>query len=590
MTSPTHVASRRLRLISITACTLLLGFVMPVMMITSLWRKSVTFDEPYCVAMGYNYLKTGETRYVSRFNPPLAPVLTALPLLSLGVDRAQQPGGTGPELHTTAAAFFAGWQDPEVVLRLARLPVLLVTMLLGLGVYAWSRELFGPLRALISVVLYAFAPNVLAHGRLATSDLIVTAAFFFAAYSFWRFLCREKRRSVLFAGIFLGLAMLSKLSAILLLPWMLLAALIEVLLPQKARASTGIVLSRSRRAGRLVLALLAVSALALVTIAAGYLPDLPTWISPGPTDSPGSTANAFRPDPAASRVDSTPAVARPNILRHLPVPPAYADCVLELQNKMRDGHVSFLCGDYRTHGWWSYFPKAFAVKTTIPFLVLLAGAVGMSFRPGRDFAYLLLAPGLFFAASMTSPLNIGFRHVLPAMPFLFVACGGILPRATHTLGRHVLLGATILLVGWHVAESLFIYPDYLAYFNEFVGGPRNGYKCLVDSNLDWGQDVGRIGPKLRQMGIQGAVHFAVFGRTSPGAAGVEFRDASRRPEPRQGTWVVSATEIQGLYWADRNRFAWLRDNARPIANIGYSIFIYRVTVEDIDRLNPGGSP
>ncbi|MBL7183318.1 MAG: hypothetical protein ISS50_02585, partial [Anaerolineae bacterium] len=219
-------------------------------------------------------------------------------------------------------------------------------------------------------------------------------------------------------------------------------------------------------------------------------------------------------------------------------------------------------------------------------------------------AYPLLLPVLVYLATSLSSqaLNIGYRHILPILPFLFVFASGVarslelrrLPRTT----------ACLLLVIWYLVASIRIYPDYLAYFNELVGGPDNGWRYLVDSNLDWGQDLKGLKRYIERAGIE-EVYLSWFGSTYPDAygydiphrllpsfiyhpgqvAGVPFNPL--RPAP--GVYAISATNLQGVYFSDHDLFAWFRER-QPLSKIGYSIFIYEVGRQEAEAAPPRSPP
>jgi hypothetical protein len=213
-----------------------------------------------------------------------------------------------------------------------------------------------------------------------------------------------------------------------------------------------------------------------------------------------------------------------------------------------------------------------------------------------DFAFVLIPPAIFFAVCVWTRLNIGHRHILPIYPFLFVLCGSLAlewqkwqPRvqqrtAVVALALIVISSVLVFAPPWRPAV---VFPHYLAYFNELAGGPRNGYKNLVDSNLDWGQDLKGLKSWLERKGVAEPINLCYFGVTDarhygfphvnlPGtfdtAPSVTFEEA-RVP----GYVAISATHLQGLYFSEEGRAAWRKflANATLVDTIGYSIFIYR---------------
>jgi hypothetical protein len=161
------------------------------------------------------------------------------------------------------------------------------------------------------------------------------------------------------------------------------------------------------------------------------------------------------------------------------------------------------------------------------------------------------------------------------LPFLFVLVGRLV---SHVRRRWVYV-ALIVLCAWYAVGSFRIHPHYLAYFNEIVGGPDNGYKYLVDSNLDWGQDLGNLGDYMSRNGID-EIYLAYFGSAHPTYYGIqplplpteEPADLQTRPS---AVYAISATYLQGGYLGDTEAFSWLR-RYEPFAKVGYSIFLYRL--------------
>jgi hypothetical protein len=252
----------------------------------------------------------------------------------------------------------------------------------------------------------------------------------------------------------------------------------------------------------------------------------------------------------------------------------------------RLGHPAFLAGQHSTQGWWYYYFFAFLIKTPVPTLLLLIIAVVMlkkySFRPiGKDEFFLIIPPAVvFIAGSFFTHTNVGLRHVLPVYPFIFVFIGKVVNL--KTMKPRITKAALVLLCLWYVFSSLSIYPHYLAYFNEFVGGPNNGYKYLVDSNLDWGQDL----PGLQEYIVKNKINkisLHYFGTADPKYYG--FGDAIPVPygfisgrinKSTAGVIAISATALQGVFDSYSHRYDWLKNNYKPITKIGYSIFVYNI--------------
>jgi hypothetical protein len=264
---------------------------------------------------------------------------------------------------------------------------------------------------------------------------------------------------------------------------------------------------------------------------------------------------------------------------------------------------AFLMGRYSDTGWWYYFPLAFLLKTPLPTLVLLLWAVLQSFRrssgapdvPWQRGLAVVLPPAIYFALSLTSKLNLGYRYLLPALPFLFVYASKVttclLPAARrntpYTMRRARYLMCAVLL-GWYAFASLQIYPHYLAYFNELAGGPDGGWRYLVDSNIDWGQDAILLQKYLDERGVD-RVKLAWFGESRPEYYGLSYDPLPGWPPSREnaatrtfspvapapGVYAISVTNLQGVLLDDHDTYAWFREK-EPVDKIGYSVFVYEV--------------
>jgi hypothetical protein len=317
-------------------------------------------------------------------------------------------------------------------------------------------------------------------------------------------------------------------------------------------------LSRSRSAA--LVALLAVAGFAAV------------WGSYGfrylPSDSAGWAYALHAYPPIRDRLPSLARVIGWIDTHHL-VPNVYSEGFLLSQVKAQSRNA-FLAGDYGDRGWWYYFPVAFAIKT--PVVLLLAAAAGLvvwGWR-SRDKAMFVLVPIVVYLGwSMTTHINIGVRHILPIYPFVIV-----------------LAAAALAFVGC-AAETAIAYPHQLAFFNLLVGGPSHGSEYLVDSNLDWGQD---LKPLKRWMDDHQISHInlAYFGSADPRYYGIDCTFLPGAPtwvnpefvnDPRLPGYVaVSATLLRGVYAENDQQRQFYAPLARmtPAAVIGHSIFVYWV--------------
>lgn len=455
-------------------------------------------------------------------HPPLARVvLAALPHLVGGNER-------------TLGVWWEG--DDEALywrtLSLARLGNLFFLPVLLLYVYRWGRQLQGARAGLGAAALVAFSPNLLAHASLATLDFGAATTLFVATYYLWRWSCSPQGWGSALAATGSGvLAVLTKFTALFLLP------LLGVVFFAMARAFPGW--------RRLALCL----GMATLAFWAGY------GFSVGPLPPPDHKAPRravlyYALQKGVERVARTASVPAPMFVRG----------VLDVVGHNAQGHQCYLLGKVGQRGWWYYFPVALAVKSTLPLLALVA--LGLILGPWARFP--AAAAALVLGVAMSSNLNMGVRHILVIYPlFALLACGLFAQR------RRGIAAAALLLLGWHAADSLAAHPDYLAYFNQIARGREEYF--LLDSNLDWGQDLERLRRYLRENHVN-SVYLSFFGRGDF----LRRRMPEAKPLPRDvrpSGWVaVSQAHLVGMALPGYN-LGWLKAYP-PRARIGKSILVY----------------
>ena len=534
----------------------------------SLLQKSATFDEPPHLAAGYTYWTTGDFR-LNLEHPPLVKALAAAPLLGLPlrIETDTRPW-VRPKQWDFGRAFLFEWNDGDRLLTRGRLMIVALGTVLCLSVYAWSRRRAGPAAGLLSLVLCAFSPDVLAHGRLVTTDLGAALFVFLTVVAFDAVLRRVTAGRVALAGLALGALLATKFSGVGM--FAILAALAAVAVWTEPPEN------RVRRLGRLAGLLVVMALIALAVVWASY----------------GFHA-AISPDPELeSRVDwssvqpASPVLARAAELvraSHL-LPEAYVYGFLMFRHHAQE-RPAFLGGELSRGGWWYYFPTTFLLKTPLPLMLLLALLAVPRWRATSsplDRAVVWIPVGVYAAFALGSHLNIGHRHLLPLYPFLFVAIGSVAARAWSAEGPRWLRAVTLAAAAASVGVALRIHPDPLAYFNEIAGGPHRGHRYLVDSNLDWGQDLKALKRYLDDNGIA-TVKLSYFGSAEPAYYGIRCERLPGHAPPKVVAGidpgdivVVSATHLQGLYLdrPTRRLMRQLRERP-PMARVGYSLFVYR---------------
>ena len=528
--------------------TLLVLFV--VCGFVSLSRDSATFDETAHLGAGVSYLETGDFR-LNPEHPPLAKLIAAAPLIVSqrgggNYDSSLWAGsraGAGDSPRSRASQWGFGFEllngpredvlrrDPATRLSPARCTILFLGVLVAMVVYAWTRELFGRPAALLALALAVTCPALLAHARLVTTDLPAALGFTATTWLAWRWLRVPSWRRAALTGAALGAAALFKFSCVLLAPIVVVLAAIAVTSGRLEwkRAARGIAL---------------IAAMAYGAIWAGY----------------GFRFDASRdPDYVlewAGLADAVQLVPMISFAReHHLLPEAYL-YGLAYAKAESTGRIAFLDGEQSLAGWYRYFPEAFLLKTPLAFtaLALWVIAAGTLRTRARSFDgwCLALTPLVFVAVAILSRFNLGHRHLTPVYPFLCVA---IAPSAAWLSERGARAVAVAALVASCFVSFAMATPRYLSYFNVVAGGPRGGAKHLVDSNIDWGQDLIRL---KRWMSTQGVdeVDLAYFGTADPRAYDIKFRKVSLLfdfyPElpavrPESGRYLaVSVTLLAGV--------------------------------------------
>lgn len=529
--------------------------------IGSMRLDTATDDEPAHLAAGMVKLVHGRLDYF-RAQPPLMNTISAIPLVMAGYELA--PGWSPYKRDHWAVGthfLYRSGYDAQRILFLARLPTVAMLLALCFAVYWFVRRESGSVwGGVAAFALTGFCPNLMAHGRLATVDLAVTFFSFAAAALMIVTIETGSYRVAPLAGIAAAAAILSKSSGNLLGPYFIALLLVAFLMrrvPDAKRLWIGFAIA-------IATALAFASALILIEGSASYIserfPDVPRLLVP--LAEYRATIQAIRGWYAGSQ-----------------------------------GMPQFLLGEFSPDGWGHYFLVALFLKTPIPaILLVIAGIVAGARRIRFPVVALLLFAAMFLAAASLGRLDLGVRHVLPIYPFVYAA---VMISLVNALTQHALtqkaltqkaarrssiraIAPVVILIGWHIAENVRAYPSYIAYFNQAVGSHRNADRFLIDSNLDWGQDLRRLEQWTRREGVQSiAVHYFGGGNVS-----YEFGNDPRRVRaytPDQGRlpkgWLAVSRHFYRLSFAPN---VWRVDydtlleqaRARYVTSIGGSIDVY----------------
>jgi len=643
----------------------------------SLLQENPTVDEVVHLPAGVTYWQQGTFR-LYHHNPPLVKLAAALPVIWAGPETAPlyatkswRSKGPSPASFSQSFALLNVARYFELF-QLARLIMPLFSIVGGLVVFAWSRRLYGVWGGFLSLALWVFCPNVLAHARLITTDLASTSMGVAATFVFWCYLQKPSWLWAAAAGVALGAAQLTKFSMLLLYavwPFLWLVRLVLVAPPAEWFAR----IPRALGHGSTIVLL------SVVTIDTGYFFE-GVGIPIGKFEL-GSRTLTRPVQPGARRPHSTNPLLdlawqfrvnrfRGTWLARIPCPlpehyvlgfdeqkietegipnrfsvavetgkVAEARAMPETSDEAKTGYTVYLNGMIRRSGWWYYYLLAIAYK--VPegtwFLVILSlPALALTIRAraalADEIALWTVPLVILLSMSFLTDINLGLRYVLPILPYVFIATGKAAPWIVGMAGprKWVMSSLTAASLGLTVAATLSIHPDYLAYFNWASGGPDRVPARLIDSNLDWGQDLVAIHKWWKENLPGQPLGLAYFGQINPSIfpmRGEPFpwflppvRPGTTLPMSRSldplligparrlkpGYYAVSVTLLYGLPWRLYDPAppmtvpqAWAPvwnawkfgafeyfQQFKPIKRIGHSIYVYQLSEKDVARVAP----
>ncbi|MEK7163078.1 MAG: glycosyltransferase family 39 protein [Patescibacteria group bacterium] len=589
------------------------------LMLNSSFQESATMDELAHIPAGYSYIKYLDYR-LNPEHPPLVKALAALPLLfqSFGAaqdklnfptDKSAWQTDVNGQWQAGAQFLYESGNDADKIIQGTRLAPMFLTLILIIFIYIWTKELIGRWWALLPTFLFAFSPTVLAHGHYVTTDIGAALGIFIASYYFVKFLLWPLKRHLIFAGLAFGVAQLMKFSSVLLIPFFIFLIAIfyiwKVIYDWKETDS-------SIRFKRFAICALQYAKSLLLIFIIGYVLVYVVYflftinypIEKQVADTK-FTLTSFAGNLAGINIW----MSGNKILRPFG---EYMLGVLMVMQRSSGGNTGYFLGEVSASGWWYYFPIIFILKEPISSLILIIFAFFLSIYHilkaksyklkainnylGTHFTEFSMISFVIFywLYSIKSPLNIGIRHILPTLPFIYILTASALKKWVNN-GKDVKKVLIIVLIIWYFAEILFVSPYFLSYFNQFAGGINNGYRYAVDSNYDWGQDLKRLqkfvenppaGEKIDKIAVD------YFGGGSPryylGEKFEPWQSSKNNPKNYGIEWLaISINTIQnalGRLHPGQNRnsndeYQWLqkiRDPYNPNYRVGTSIFVYKL--------------
>jgi len=572
--------------------------------VTSSVNDAPVVDEIPHIGAGYSYVTHLDMR-LNPEHPPLIKDLAGLALVPLNLkSRAfASPSwlaDVNGQWQFGRSVIFESGVSPDTIKMAARLPMMLVFAFACWLVWKWTRERYGNTAGFIALVLLAFSPTVMAHARLVTTDMGAATGVLAATYCFVAFLRAPSKRSFVWASLALGLALLAKFNTVLLAPFFVIIAILYGL--------NGRLHGRMawKKAARMC------GYTALIGIASFIFVVWPFYFV--------QTINY----PPQKQLADTKAImgsyASP-LVRNIivwgadkPVIRAATHWALGLamvQQRSTGGNTIYWMGRVVKEGGPEYFPTIYFIKEPLAWWLLVAMALtalifhhrrrsgefvrGHFFSNNLEEWVWLLWLAIYWVISIRSTLNIGVRHLLPVYPFTVMLVSGRLSVLLDWLHKHdrarlrYVSLAIALLLGWYSFESVRVWPSYLSYFNQLAGGPSGGFRYVADSNLDWGQDVKRLGQWLTANNVQ-KVSIDYFGWSDPVyylgsryvyTTGSYWNDAHDFIKRNQSDgWIaISATfyqEATNRAEPGASTYRWLMDY-EPVTVIGNSIFLWHIT-------------
>jgi len=509
------------------------------LLVASTWHFfGNVWDEPEHLAAGLSLLDNGEYRYDNQ-HPPLARLAAAIGPALAGTRLAPDASSSGEQagrdiLYHSSASY-------DALLTLARLGMLPFLLLLAIAQWYWVRANFDESMAWLGTLFLLSSPPILGHAGVVALDVPVTALCVLGFWLLQRWIAAPTLGRSLALGLVAGMAVSTKISAI---PFLGIAGL--VMLAAQLRQYGGA--PQTALSGRTILstagcygggALLAI-ALAIVVCIAAYGPNLVYLPAFG-----------------------------------MRVPLGVQELAINIKGvefHNAHGHPAYLLGQTDLMGWWYFYPVALAVKTTIPMLLLgIPGLVWLTVRGWRTRQAGLMAPGPLFAALLVfcclySHINIGVRHVLVLYPLLAIGAAAAALALWRAVQAPMSRCLVIALLVWQCLTLVTAYPDYLAWFNGFAGAhPEN---ILVDSDLDWGQDLRRLSQELARRQVPG-IYIAYRGTA----------DLNREHLP---PFTILAPKQQVTGWVALDMLSLKESNGgydwltryQPLQRIGRSIDLY----------------
>ena len=625
------------------------------LMLDASFQESATMDELAHIPAGYGYVKYLDYR-LNPEHPPTIKALAALPLLfqklNFPVDKSAWQSDVNGQWVAGAQFLYESGNDADKIIQWSRMASIILTLILIIFIYIWSKELVGRRWALFPTALFAFSPTVLAHGHYVTTDLGAALGIFIALYYFTKFLFWPSRHDLILASLAFGISQLMKFSAVLLIPFFIF--LIIVFYIWKINYDKQRYFATAFKYIKSLLLIFIIGYALVYAVYFLFTVNYPVEKQKADTEfiltsfagGPDRNWESCKLNSGVSLSRRARCLAEINIwlAQNKVLRPIgqYLLGVLMVMQRSTGGNTAYFLGEVSSGGWWYYFPVVFILKEPIPSLTLITLALilalwrivkkfrlsslishffdylGTHFAEFSMFAFVIF----YWIYSIKSPLNIGVRHILPTLPFIYILTASslkkwiagekliteeiawnlwkkILSLITKFLKISLKTGLIAVLVIWYFVESFLNAPHFLSYFNQIGGGTEQGYQYVTDSNYDWGQDLKRLTKWVNSRNNDNdydndvkKIAIDYFGGGNPkyylkDKAEYWWSSKGSPKEENIGWLAISINTLQGALGRlhpgqirnPEDEYQWLKEIKNPYQpdfRIGKSIFVYKL--------------
>jgi hypothetical protein len=566
--------------------TLILGFLS----FGSSGGDSLTVDESPHIVAGYSYVIEGDYR-LNPEHPPLLKLLSGISIwvgdkltsqniffpnnISAWTERVNAQWDMGYEF------LFKSGNDANTVIWWARLPTILILLLGGIYiVYSVNYHTRSKSIAVISSILYAFSPNVIAHGRLVTTDLIASLTFLLVI-DFWiRYLKMPNWWNILYLTLAIGVAFLSKFSTILLIPLMILTGFSYLLIKywkDKQFLFRSFILIRDF----IIIGLGVFIIINLVYFFTMHNMNIDTQLRLVQESFPQENQISDLTKQSLSTIIQAPGFQYFG---------QYLLGQAMVIQRVGGGNTTFLLGEFTNQSFIEYFPLTYLLKENISVILILSASifslVNLLKSKNLDIKskilsnwYIITIIGMiaiYWIISVRGNLNLGIRHILPAviLTYIIIAFGIVKLLIPLKFSKAILS----LFLGWYILATILTYPNYISNLN-ILAGQNQGYQIFTDSNLDWGQDLKRLNNWTKQKNID-TLYIDYFGTADVNyyLPDTNIISVKSTDGPQIGYTAISATMFQDSFYNRKNNpnyqeYWWLKWRS-PDYIIGNSILIY----------------